>query len=274
MSLIHINSANQNFNNPYLTSPYYYINGILPQKNPYYNAIYNINPVSVTYKKLFFKEFSFNYGILTMNESFNNNMTFFNVNTGLYVKYIFEPQNFLSIADFITFLNTNCPALNFVYHDPLTGNPQVDLELTGRITINAVDPTVSFQLFFDSKSIFRLLGFSFGTTPVIPVGGNISGVYNATLEPIGIIYLNIGLTSTNFSNLDVSFSFIVDVRGGDNGYVGIFNAKIKVLENMTFSQHIELKSTQFNQLKISLLDVYGNYVPLNSIYTLTMELLD
>ena len=264
MALVHINSEHLNSNDPNTVFPSY-INNNLTTLNPYQNFVYGINPLSVVYKYCYFKEFGFNFCVLTLNESFNTNLTYFNITTGIKTVYFFQPQNFNTMADFITYLNTTCTDLNFVYNDPST--PQINLQKNGRITINNIAGD-SFRLIFDSKSIFRLLGFYFGTTQDVPAGlGNeINGVYNATLEPIGTMYLSISLPSTNLSNLFSSFNFILVIPRQPTE----FGEKIRIFENTTFSQRFRLFSTQFNQIKITINDAYGNYVPLNSIYTLTL----
>lgn len=264
MSLIHINSERFNTSNYNIQVPSF-IDNVDSNINPFFRAKFDINPLSVTRKKLYLKEFGFNYCILTLNKSFNTHLQYYNITDNLYVNYTFDPQNFDTQADFVTYLNATCTDLNFVHNtNTLDGNKY------GRITINHIDPTKSFRIIFDEKSIFRLLGFYFGTTQNVPAGSTITGVYNFTLQPIGTIYINIGLPSVNLSNLGISFTYVAVVGATINE----FSQKIRIFEFESFSQYIDISSTQFNQMIISFEDAFGNFVPLNSIYTLTFELLD
>lgn len=269
MSLIHLNSERFGDSDPDVVFPSY-IDNITPQTfNPYFRCRFNINPISISKKKMFLKEIGFNYCILTLNESFNTHMKYYNITDGTTHNYVFTPQNFSNITDFIAYLNATCTDLNFVYNS----NPSAG-DKYNRITINHVNPLKSYRLIFDSKSIFRLLGFYFGTSSNIPAGSTVTGVYNATLTPIGTIYVSLGLPNTNLSNLGVSFDYIGVIEGGSDIEPIAFGQKVRIFEFKSFTQYIDIKSTQFNQLYLSFYDAYANYVPLNSIYTLTFELVD
>jgi hypothetical protein len=73
MSLIHISSDAYPLINPYTSNPN-------AKFALYYNAPYQITPTNVVKnKKLYLRSAIFNYGVLTLNESFNNNIIYISV---------------------------------------------------------------------------------------------------------------------------------------------------------------------------------------------------
>jgi len=260
MTTIHLNSQRVSGANPLVTTPI--------SQNLYLNTRYNINPISIVKKKLLLKEISFNYSILPINESFNYRIGYRNVTDNIFGIYEFTPQAFNSITDMVTYLNTACPNLVFTYYNNVT-----DLHKYKKIDVKYADPTKKFQLILDSKSIFRLIGLYFGSTPVIDEGQAILGEYQATLNPLDVFYLSVGLPSQNLSNLEITYNFVATLDGIEQD-VSNFGKKIRIYEFKTFSQYIPITSTQINQMIISFYDAFNNVVILNSPYTLTFELVD
>jgi len=260
--LIHLNSSN--LRGPEITQLIpNFINNSYPNTFPLYGrAVFNITPFSVVEKKLYLKEFGCSYNIFSFNESFNNTLKYFNITTNSLVVYDFPITNFTSIPQFITYLNTNCPDLNFVWNDPSL----VFDNTSGKVTINHTAGD-DFYLIFDQKSIGRLLGFPLGTTQNVISPNTITSIYSVTTQSIGTIYMNLNIANNNLSNMGQGFTFVITLDSNFN-----FNDLVRIYENSYFEQSVNNITTQFNQIIVSFTDSYGNWVPLNSLYTITLEL--
>lgn len=236
----------------------------------YNRATYNVRQTAGQYKYLRLKNFNAGYNIPTLADTFNNNIIVKDITNGTSIKYTFGIRRFQVIGDLITYLNTVCAAsLVFEYVDPATN----DSYAAGSIRISHVDTTIYWQLEFNAQSIFRPLGFQPGLTDIVPPPSNpanplyLIGNYIGGLTTIATILISINLSQNNFSNTTANYSFIVNAElGPTNGIIFSFN------ENTYYRQQLELKSTQFNQIQISIHDEFNNVINLGSFYELILEL--
>jgi adenosine/AMP kinase len=79
--------------------------------------------------------------------------------------------------------------------------------------------------------------------------------------------MNLNIANNNLSNMGQGFTFVITLDSNFN-----FNDLVRIYENSYFEQSVNNITTQFNQIIVSFTDSYGNWVPLNSLYTITLEL--
>lgn len=240
----------------------------------YGKAVYSIptisfpGPQGVT-RRMRLKTFKGTYFQMTTEKKYNNNLILHNVTDNTTTVYQFEPKIFDSVTDYVTYLNLTCLDLTFAYNDPNT-NPEVYGIAAGKCVITHNDPTKEWYLYFDSRSINRSLGFDLGKTPNVPPGSSLVSNTSFTLSSIGRIYMSLQVGTKSFTNARSFLSYIVYVEG-----INLENTPAKSLsfnENNQFQQYIDINTSQFNQIVVSLYDEFNNIVYLHGHYNFVLEI--
>jgi hypothetical protein len=246
--------------------PYNYMNMI------YGNAPFKLNTVHVNnVKKLKLKAFKATYIQFTNEKFYNNSLTYQNLTTNNIIVYKFPPQIFATDQDYITYLNATCTDLNFVLNDASLPNPNLLGDKVGAVTINHVDPNVEWRFLFDKSSINRSLGFDLGATEIIPPGGKITGLTTFSTSSIGKLFISLQIGSKSYSNIRNQCTFIVYVESfltEEDPFIDVVN----FVENLQYEQYVDVTTSQYNQINVSIFDEYGNIVYLHGHYTIILEL--
>jgi len=224
-------------------------------------------------RRMYLKSFRGTYLQMTTEKNYNNHLWVNNVTDGTVTNYVFEPKLFKDVPDFVTYLNSVCVDLVISWNDPSITpqnyNQAVDKCVITAKVGGALDGKI-WNIDFDEKSINRSLGFDLGVTPNINPGESLVSNTPFTVESIGRIYLSLQVGTKAYSNGRSPVSFIVYVQG-----TNLDNTPAKSLSfnsNTDFEQHIEITSSQFNQLVVSILDEYGNIVYLGGHYSMVYEI--
>lgn len=250
--------------------PYQYLNQL------YGNANFKLNTVITKPgpKKLRLKAFKATYVQMTNEKYYNNHLTYENITDNIIVRYNFPVQKFNDEADYITYLNATCTDLNFVLNDGTLPNPNLLGDKITRVTVNHVDPTKEWRFLFDGRSINRSMGFDLGATYNVPPGGKITGLTPFTCESIGKLFISLQVGTKSFSNINNQCTYIVYAESFTRSLVSNYIDIINFVQNLEFDQYVEVTSSQYNNLIVSIYDEFGNIIYLNGHYTIILELED
>jgi len=256
-----------------VTVPYNYYDSI------YGRAVYTIPsftfPDYNANRKMRLKSFRGTFLELTNEKYYNNEIILHNLTSNTKFAFQMPPALYNDITTYAADLTTVCDAnagadgLTFEYVDPTT-NPQNDGIKTAKCKITNKNAGEEWRLFFSRRSFNRSLGFDLGFTPICPAGGSLISNTPFTITSIGRIYMSLQIGTKSFTNAVVSTSYIVYVSGPS-----LENTPAKSLsfnESSDFPQHIDINTSQFNQLVVSLYDEFGNIIYLNGHYSLILEI--
>jgi hypothetical protein len=250
--------------------PYDYLNKL------YGSANFKLNTVITKpgAKKLRLKAFKATYVQMTNEKYYNNHLTYENITDNTIVRYNFPVQKFNDEDDYITYLNATCTDLNFVLNDGTLPNPNLLGDKITRVTVNHVDPTKEWRFLWDGQSISRSMGFDLGATYTVPPGGKITGLTPFTCESIGKLFISLQVGTKSFSNINNQCTYIVYAESFTRSTLSNYIDVINFVQNLEFDQYVEVTSSQYNNLIVSIYDEFGNIVYLNGHYTIILELDD
>lgn len=259
-----------------ITVPYNYYNGIYGKANFQLQSL--VFPPNQTKKKMALSSFRGTFLQMTTEQYYNNHLLVKSTDGTVVKNYLFEPRWFETIADYVTYLNTICaPDLNFTYNNPTavpTYNPPYWDNSVGKCEINALVGGAfdgkQWYIDFDRTSINRSLGFDLGRTPTI----------NSTLESllsnsvfttksIGKIFMSFQVGTKSFTNSRTPLTYLVYTEGDSTTNLPASSLSFNV--NKDFAQYINIDTSQFNQLVVSLYDEYNNIITLHGHYSIILD---